>query len=106
MVDEILALCPVNRVVLGADRGLLSLAVPGRRHSEFSEILGTLHAEHCESARHEVIGETSWQGLRLIWAHDPQAAAQQGAARDRRGAHAASPAARRQARRPGRRSHL
>ena len=103
VVDEILALYPVKRVVLVADRGLLSLdnlewlqtvrigktsqplefilAVPGRRYGEFTEILGTVHAEHCASAKVEVIGETSWQGLRQVWAHDPQAAAQQSQAR-------------------------
>ncbi len=99
VVDEILALYPVKRIVLVADRGLLSLdnlewlqavrigktaqplefilAVPGRRYGEFTEILSPLHAEHCAPAKDEVIGETAWKGLRLVWAHDPQAAAQQ-----------------------------
>ena len=103
VVDEILALYPVKRVVLVADRGLLSLdnlewlqtvrvgktaqplefilAVPGRRYGEFNEILDAVQAEHCAHAKAEVIGETAWQGLRLIWAHDPQAAALQSAAR-------------------------
>jgi transposase len=103
VIDEILALYPVKRVVLVADRGLLSLdnlewlqtvrigktaqplefilAVPGRRYGEFNEILGAVQAEHCVQAKDEVIGETSWQGLRLVWAHEPQAAAQQSAAR-------------------------
>ncbi len=103
VVDEILALYPVKRVVLVADRGLLSLdnlewlqtvrvgktaqplefilAVPGRRYGEFNEILDAVQAEHCAHAKAEVIGETAWRGLRLIWAHDPQAAAQQSAAR-------------------------
>ncbi|THD05990.1 IS1634 family transposase, partial [Metallibacterium scheffleri] len=57
------------------------LAVPGRRYGEFNEILGAVQAEHCVQAKDEVIGETSWQGLRLVWAHEPQAAAQQSAAR-------------------------
>jgi len=103
VVDEILALYPVKRVVLVADRGLLSLdnlewlqavrigktaqplefilAVPGRRYGEFTEILGAVQAEQCAQAKAEVIGETAWAGLRLIWAHDPQAAAEQSAAR-------------------------
>ena len=103
VVDEILALYPVKRVVLVADRGLLSLdnlewlqtvrigktaqplefilAVPGRRYGEFTEILGAVHAQHCANAKAEVIGETAWQGLRLIWAHAPEVATQQSAAR-------------------------
>ena len=102
-VDEILALYPVKRVVLVADRGLLSLdnlewlhtvrigqptqplefilAVPGRRYGELTEILGDVQARHCAQAKAEVIDETSWQGLPLVWAHDPQAAVEQSAER-------------------------
>ena len=57
------------------------LAVPGRRYGEFTEILGAVHAQHCANAKAEVIGETAWQGLRLIWAHAPEVATQQSAAR-------------------------
>jgi hypothetical protein len=92
----VLAQLPVRRVVLVADRGLLSLddleqlqalkvaggrplefilAVPGRRYAEFNQLLEPIHAQ-CEKAEAEVFGELSWQGLRLIWAHDPERAAE------------------------------
>ena len=103
VVQEVLALYPVKRVVLVADRGLLSLdnlewlreqrvggteqplefilAVPGRRYAEFAEILAPIHAQRCAAATGEVIGETRWQDLRLVWAHDPRRAQEQTAAR-------------------------
>lgn len=85
----------IRRVILVADRGLLSLdnlealseiklqsgeplefvlAVPGRRHSEFVDLLNPFHAEHCQTATEEVIGELGWQDLRLVVAHDPETA--------------------------------
>ena len=93
----------VRRLVLVADRGLLSLdnlealqavrlangaplefiiAVPGRRYHEFAELLGPFQRTHCAQATAEVTGELAWQGLRLIVAHDPATAAQQTARRD------------------------
>jgi hypothetical protein len=84
-------------VVLVADRGLLSLdnleqlqslkvrggqplefvlAVPGRRYAEFDELLEPLRPQR-EDAAQEVSGEASWKGLRLIWAHDSERAAEQ-----------------------------
>jgi transposase len=103
VVQEVLALYPVKRVVLVADRGLLSLdnlewlreqrvggteqplefilAVPGRRYAEFAEILEPIHAQRCATATREVIGETRWQDLRLVWAHDPRRAQEQTVAR-------------------------
>jgi len=97
VIQEVLAQFPVKRVVLVADRGLLSLdnleqlqslkvrggqplefvlAVPGRRYAEFDELLEPLRAQ-CEGAAQEVFGEAVWKGLRLIWAHDPERAAEQ-----------------------------
>lgn len=85
----------VRRLILVADRGLLSLdnlaelralrlsngqplefilAVPGRRYSEFAGLLECFHRRQCLSASEEVVGELGWQDLRLIVAHDPQAA--------------------------------
>ena len=82
----------VRRLILVADRGLLSLdnlealqairlangqalefiiAVPGRRYHEFAELLGDFHRERCMTAPDEVIGELAWNGLRLVAAHDP-----------------------------------
>jgi transposase len=85
----------IRRVILVADRGLLSLdnlealsaiklqsgeplefvlAVPGRRYSEFIELLTPFHAKHCLSAKDEVIDELLWKDLRLVVAHDPDTA--------------------------------
>ena len=84
----------IRRVVLVADRGLLSLdnlealseirlesgeplefvlAVPGRRYSEFAELLDTFQAQ-CVDAEQEIVGELPWRGLRLVVAHDPDVA--------------------------------
>ena len=85
-------------MIVVADRGLLSqdnqaglqaitlpcgtplefiLAVPGRRHGEVAEAVAPLHAEHFTHAK----GETRWNVLRLIVAHNPDTAAAQTAAR-------------------------
>lgn len=84
----------IRRVVLVADRGLLSLdnlealseirlesgeplefvlAVPGRRYSEFAELLDTFQAQ-CVDAEQEIVSELPWRGLRLVVAHDPEVA--------------------------------
>jgi len=93
----------VKRLVLVADRGLLSLdnlealdelrrasgralefilAVPGRRYHEFAELLDEFHRTQCQPATTEVIGEMKWNALRLIVAHDPERAALQTQRRD------------------------
>jgi hypothetical protein len=84
----------VRRLVVVADRGLLSLdnlqmlgelklpdartlefilAVPGRRHGDFVELLEPLQAR-AEGAAAEVVDELRWQGHRLIVAHNPEQA--------------------------------
>lgn len=84
----------IRRVVLVADRGLLSLdnlealsdirlqsgeplefvlAVPGRRYSEFAELLDAFQAQ-CGGAEQEIVSELPWRGLRLVVAHDPEVA--------------------------------
>ncbi len=84
----------IRRVVLVADRGLLSLdnlealseirfqsgeplefvlAVPGRRYSEFAELLDGFQAQ-CAGADQEVVGELPWRNLRLVVAHNPEVA--------------------------------
>lgn len=105
-LSEVLARFPaINRLILVADRGLLSLdnlealqairlasgqalefiiAVPGRRYSEFVDLLQTVHAEHCRPAKAEVIRELAWDKLRLVVAHDPDTAAAQTRQRDER----------------------
>jgi transposase len=88
----------IRRLILIADRGLLSLdnlgalsevrlahgkplefilAVPGRRYGEFTERLHAFHADQCGGATQEVIGEVPWNPLRLVIAHDPVRAAEQ-----------------------------
>jgi transposase len=84
----------VRRLVVVADRGLLSLdnlqmlgelklpdartlefilAVPGRRHGDFVELLEPLQAK-AEGATADVIDELRWQGHRLVVAHNPEQA--------------------------------
>ncbi len=84
----------IRRVVLVADRGLLSLdnlealseirlesgeplefvlAVPGRRYSEFAQLLDSFQAQ-CVDAEQEIVSELPWRGLRLVVAHDPDVA--------------------------------
>ena len=86
----------VQRLVLVADRGLLSLdnlealkavrlasgkplefivAVPGRRYNEFVDLLEPFHEQQCAAATQEVVSEHAWNDLRLVVAHDPVTAA-------------------------------
>ena len=101
-IEKILKLYPIQRVVLVADRGLLSLdnlesirqikvgdhnlefilAVPARRYGEFDQILGTFHKNQCKQASTEVLGETQWCGFRLVIAHRPDMAEAQREKRD------------------------
>lgn len=95
----------VRRLILVADRGLLSLdnlealqairlasgqplefiiAVPGRRYHEFADLLGEFHRSQCVQASDEVTGELAWNGLRLVLAHDPATAAVQTQRRNER----------------------
>ena len=103
-IEKVLARYPIKRVVLVADRGLLSLdnleairqikvgtkplefilAVPARRYGEFDQLLAAFHQHTCQQATEEVVGELAWQGFRLIVAHRPEVAREQGAARDER----------------------
>ena len=98
-VTKVLTRFPgVRRLILVADRGLLSLdnleslqairlnsgqtlefiiAVPGRRYHEFADLLGDFHREVCTPASEEIIGELAWNDLRLVVAHDPVRAAVQ-----------------------------
>ena len=102
IIEKIVERYPVKRIIAEAARGLLSidnlqdlqamklpngnplefiLAVPGRRYSEFVELLEPLQAQ-CANAEQEVLGETPWNDLRLVMAHDPEAAAEASAKRD------------------------
>lgn len=101
-IERVLARFPIRRVVLVADRGLLSLdnleavqriqvqgrplefilAVPARRYSDFDALLADFHAGRCRKAETEVVGEFVWQGHRLIVAHRPDLAVELTARRD------------------------
>ena len=107
MIRSLLARYPLKRVVLVADRGLLSvgnleeldnlqtqlkkdgrdvaleyiLAVPAARYGEFADDL--LRLSQAQAATQEWCAETTWQGKRLVVAHDPQVAARRGQARDK-----------------------
>ncbi len=100
-VRKVLARYPhIRRLVIVADRGLLSLdnladlaalrladgsplefilAVPGRRYGEFAELLQPLHEAAAQEG--QTVAETLWQGHRLIVAHDPLRAQEQTAQR-------------------------
>jgi transposase len=108
VIQRIVKQFPVKRVIAVADRGLLStdnladlqtitlpgggvlefiLAVPGRRYADFVELLEPLHAKLCAKAKEkddEELGETIWNKLRLIVAHDPVVAKEATDKRDTR----------------------
>lgn len=97
-LKKVLARYPhIKRLVVVADRGLLSLdniealsklhvagdralefilAVPGRRYGEFVELLEPMSARAVQ-ATDEIVEEATWQGLRLVVAHNPQRALEQ-----------------------------
>jgi transposase len=111
MIRSLLARYPLKRVVLVADRGLLSvanleelatlqaqlkkgardvaleyiLAVPAARYGEFSEDLQRLSQAQAsdQAPDQEWCAETTWQAKRLVVAHDPQVAARRAQARDK-----------------------
>ena len=95
----------IRRVVLVADRGLLSLdnldalsgirldsgqplefvlAVPGRRYGEFAPLLRPFHEQHCAPAQQEIVSELSWREMRLMVAHNPATAERLRTARQER----------------------
>ena len=105
VIQRIVKQFPIKRVIAVADRGLLStdnladlqtialpgggvlefiLAVPGRRYGDFVELLEPIHSRQCADAKEEVLGETTWNKLRLIVAHDPLVAKEATAKRDAR----------------------
>jgi transposase len=105
-LKKVLARFPhIRRLVVVADRGLLSLdniealtklrvaggvagdgagtrplefilAVPGRRYAEFVDILQPMAAQ-AGQASEEIVAEATWQGHRLVVAHNPVQAAEQ-----------------------------
>ena len=116
-IQKVLRRYPVKRVVLVADRGLLSLdnlealevidiegqplefilAVPARRYHEFDEILTQFEQEKSSGNSDqdsEVITEFPWNNRRLIIAHRPDTAREQGMKRDQQIAELEAEAAR------------
>lgn len=104
-LQTVLERFPVRRVIAVADRGLLSidnltelqamtlpngqalefiLAVPGRRYSEFAELLEPVNLAATQTQAPETVYEQAWQGLRLVVAHDRDRGAEQTAQRDRK----------------------
>ena len=107
MIRGLLARYPLKRVVLIADRGLLStanidelgklqaqlkkdgrdvaveyiLAVPAARYGDFADDLKTLHA--AQNSTQAWCAETTWQSNRLVVAHDPVSATRRTTARDK-----------------------
>ena len=101
-IEKLVSRFAVKRMIVVADRGLLSqdnlaelqaitlpcgtplefiLAVPGRRYGEVADAVAPLHAAQFGQAKDEMLGETRWNDLRLIVAHNPDTAATQTAAR-------------------------
>jgi len=101
-IEKLVSRFAVKRMIVVADRGLLSqdnltelqtitlpcgtplefiLAVPGRRYGEVADAVAPLHAAQFTQAKDETLGETRWNDLRLIVAHNPETAAAQTAAR-------------------------
>ncbi|NDP49044.1 MAG: IS1634 family transposase, partial [Sulfuriferula multivorans] len=107
MIGGLLERYPLKRVVLIADRGLLSvnnieelaklqaqlktdgrevalqyiLAVPAARYGDFADDLQKLH--DAQTSDQTWCTETQWQGNRLVVAHDPEVAARRTQARDK-----------------------
>ena len=107
MIAKLLARYPLKRVVLVADRGLLSvgnleeldklqaqlkedgrdvaleyiLAVPAARYGDFADDLNVLN--EAQAVDQSWCSETKWQSSRLVVAHDPQVAARRAAARNK-----------------------
>jgi len=107
MIKSLLARYPLKRVVLVADRGLLSvnnldelaqlqatlagqgravsleyiLAVPAARYGEFADDLRSLVAN--QPADKPWVAQTTWQQRRLVIAHDPEVAARRTQARNK-----------------------
>ena len=107
MIRGLLARYPLKRVVLIADRGLLStanieelgrlqaqlkkdgrdvavqyiLAVPAARYGDFADDLKKLH--EAQDNKQEWCAETQWKSSRLVVAHDPVGAARRTTARDK-----------------------
>ena len=78
-------LADLQAIVLpGGNKLEFILAVPGRRYGDFVELLEPFHSGQCLPAKQEILGETLWNKLRLVIAHDPQVSLEAGVKRDQR----------------------
>jgi hypothetical protein len=59
-----------------------SLAVTRRRYSDIEYLPLPSHKAQCVKAEAQIIFESRWEYLRLVVAHDPQAASERTSARD------------------------
>jgi transposase len=108
MIRRVLSRYQLKRVVVVADRGLLSLdnvetlealaeqeglavdyilAVPARRYGEFTDVMADLHPQLAEAAANsgdEAVAEARWQGRRVVVSHNPERAAEQTRVRRRK----------------------
>lgn len=103
-IRRIVARHAVSRVVLVADRGLLSLdnlqqlrqitlpsgkplefvlAVAAARYREFAQLVQPMQAQHAKQAK-PWVDECGYDGMRLVVAQDPEQGTQRGAERMRR----------------------
>ena len=90
IITKIIERYPIKRIIAVANRGLLSidnltqlqamslpsgntlefiLAVPGRRYSEFIDLMRPIQAQ-CTGASQEMVLELAWNKLRLIVSHN------------------------------------
>lgn len=104
LLNKLVQRFPIKRVIAVADRGLLSLdnlkelqqitlpcgaplefilAVPGRRYKAFVDLIKPWH-DRLENEQSECFGEFTWEGLRLVVAHNPVVAIVQSQAREAR----------------------
>ena len=105
MIERLLERFALTRVVVVADCGLLSfdnidtlealgaeqglavdyiLAVPARRYGDFTEVMERLHPQLAAAVTEpgrDVVMETTWDGRRLVVAHNAETAAAQSAQR-------------------------
>jgi len=107
MIERLLGRFRLSRIVVVADRGMLSLdnvetletlgreqdvavdyilAVPGRRYGEFTASMVDWHhqLEQIAPRGESAVMEAAWQGRRLVIAHDPARALEQTEARKKR----------------------
>ena len=102
-LEPVIARFPIRRVIAIADQGAMSaddlaelqtittplgeplefiLAVPERRYGEFVELLEPVHRDHFAATDAERVAETRWGEHHLVVVHDPERAAERGAARN------------------------